>query len=1017
MNTLTNAYVTKFSSGTILALLAISGLLVYVPATAPVFATNTSLPTITVSGANPVPGNTAGSVITFTISNPTSNANTVTGFSVTAATGWSISACPTPSAGSYLTVCSFSTSSATWTVSTYTVGTGAGIPPGGSQTVTFTAKSASGTYPFNSVFSTLVQDASAVNYYAGPSFTIQVMDPATVPPVITVTPGGTNTATAYTAGTAPYTITAVVTPHQAGLSIVWTDAGTGALSATYPSSFSSASSVTDSTGTATVTYQPSDVSGLTGIVTATIGTTALAATAATITTGPGAPTSAAITVTTATDGNDYSTTTASTATAPTVTGDAEYASAGVTFAITDAFGNGVDFSNGLLTAYTITLTALSGGGIFDVSYTGATAHPSAITCTRGGNWMYGATTLLTVVACPAAGTSAPIPFNYFQGGVYANIGKISVTVTGTYNAGSFSGTGTSANLVTSTFSGASPVPSVAPPPGATLATVPAGSSVTVSALLGTVQQGVPVTLYLDHATSYETTAGAKDYSESAVFSGGSQKISMASSATGTVSSTFAVDTVMGAHAFFLTAIAQPTNAAGPNNVLANSTDFATPAITVAGVPASFAISACFVATLTPTTCTAASGNLVGSHAAAGATVYVDVSISDAYGNPATNPGPNQIQINLVAPGSTLSVTNAYITTANPDTYVSLGWVAWTFPATVGTAVTLTASGVLSGVSKSTTDTITTVSPNPTISVTSPKPLNGYIYSGSTSVVFSGQANVSSGYATTVTIASVGYKVDSNPWQSAIVSSANKIVFSVAASMSVGLHAIVFNATDSKGNTVVSSSYQVLVDTSKPTIKSTTASSISAGSSVTFQVNDTEGDLSAATVKATSNSSATLSVTVTGTNNPGHLVTYTVSVSGLPTSTGHWGVTLNAKDLAGNAATAVTAVVKVTVAFAQSVVVQGTPTQTTIGGFNGVSATFTNEWSASQNVIVFAVWKNSAGQTVAVSTSGLTLAAGATGTAFMPLAGSLPAGSYTVNIFVWTTSNNSVSTTTSISGHF
>jgi hypothetical protein len=174
-----------------------------------------------------------------------------------------------------------------------------------------------------------------------------------------------------------------------------------------------------------------------------------------------------------------------------------------------------------------------------------------------------------------------------------------------------------------------------------------------------------------------------------------------------------------------------------------------------------------------------------------------------------------------------------------------------------------------------------------------------------------------------------------------------------------------------------------------------------------------GDLNATSVKATYNGTAIASsaVTITGTNSPGHSVTYTVSVTGIPT--GHWSVTLKAKDLAGNVANSVSVLLFIIVPFATSVAVSGTPTKTTIGGFTGISATYVNNWNTAQNVIVFATWKNSAGQTVAVATSGLTLSAGASGTAFAPLSAPLPSGSYTVNVFVITTSNNPVSITTTI----
>ncbi len=120
----------------------------------------------------------------------------------------------------------------------------------------------------------------------------------------------------------------------------------------------------------------------------------------------------------------------------------------------------------------------------------------------------------------------------------------------------------------------------------------------------------------------------------------------------------------------------------------------------------------------------------------------------------------------------------------------------------------------------------------------------------------------------------------------------------------------------------------------------------------------------------------------------------------------------ATDLAGNANAGVSITVTVSVPFATSVIINSA-TYTTLGAFPGISASATNIWSTSQNLIVFAVWKNGGGQTVAVTTGGLSLASGATGTAFAPLPNALPSGTYTVNVFVITTSNNPVSTQTTI----
>jgi hypothetical protein len=83
---------------------------------------------------------------------------------------------------------------------------------------------------------------------------------------------------------------------------------------------------------------------------------------------------------------------------------------------------------------------------------------------------------------------------------------------------------------------------------------------------------------------------------------------------------------------------------------------------------------------------------------------------------------------------------------------------------------------------------------------------------------------------------------------------------------------------------------------------------------------------------------------------------------------------------------------------------------TLGSYNIVEANLTNIWPSSLDLVVFAVWKNSASQTVAVTTGGLTLASAETGTAFAPLASSPQSGTYTVNVFAVTTGNQPVSPT-------
>jgi len=136
------------------------------------------------------------------------------------------------------------------------------------------------------------------------------------------------------------------------------------------------------------------------------------------------------------------------------------------------------------------------------------------------------------------------------------------------------------------------------------------------------------------------------------------------------------------------------------------------------------------------------------------------------------------------------------------------------------------------------------------------------------------------------------------------------------------------------------------------------------------------------------------------------------VSGL--GTGHWSVTLKAKDYAGNAAAPVTTIVKVTVAFAQSFVVSGTPYTATVGSFAGINASYTNLNPTAQSVVAFAVFKNSAGQTVGIGTGSLTVGAGKTQSVFIAAPVGLASGTYSVSIFVVTTGNLPVSVTTTIS---
>lgn len=1034
-------YINKFSSGTILALLALSGMLFLVPLAAPVHASNTTLPSITITGANPVKAGTTGNVVDITISNPTGNAYTVTGFTILVPTGWTVTAC---GAGGFLDVCRASStgSSVTYSVPNFFVGTAAGIPPGASDLVSVTLTAPTGTsYPLTGTFTSKVQDASAVSFYNGPSFNLVVMDPTTA---ITVTA----IPTTYVAGSSPITVTATVTctvsstcpsGTETGLPVTFTAPGYVA-GTTYTFTPSSTSSGTG--GKTTTTFQPSNHAGDATSVLATIGTSTVnsGSSSGTITTVAGPPSTITFSfATSASNGNHYVTTegtTTNTATGGSTFTGAKVANTFITFAITDKFGNTQTFNAAGLTAFTLTLTAISGGGLFD-----ATGLPATMSCSNGGNWMAGATNL--GVACPSSGSSASIPFNYYQSATYGAIGELSMSVSGTYSSSSFAGAGVTKNVITSTFGTASPIPMPVPYPSTatwTISAVPAGSQVNVTAAIappstcgtGTSvcpgQPGVPITLFLDKVTSYETVSGAKDYGAMsdlpAIFAGATTMTTVTTKNGGAASALFTVDTVAGSHAYFFANVTAPTDTSLTNSLGASADSSAV--ITVPGAPSTFSVNVYYTYTCTGT-CPPAPGTLSNpvTYAATGSTVYVDVLISDKYGNLATNPGPGQIQISLTtspsgSAGGVLSATSVYIPVAYSDTNGGFGPITWTMPSTTQTAITLTASGVLLGASKSGSATVTTVSPLPTLAIKSPAPNANYynvIYSSTGSVVFTGQANASKGYASTgsqaVKITSVGYKIDSGSVQTAIITPANSVTFSVAAVLSNGQHTITFNATDSKGNVVVGQTYKVLVDTQAPKVTFVTKPGGSIGSGQTLQANIVayQGDLNltaGATVTYNGTKLAASSITITPNSNTlGTNTTYSLSAV-LPSGT--WVVQITATSLTGLTSTAVSETVTVTVPFADSITFNtATATYGTVGAYKGVTVSVTNSWNTQQTIVVFATLKS--GTSVYVAEGTVTLAAGQTQSVFTVDLQTVPAGTYTVTFAAVTTSNLAVSAPT------
>jgi hypothetical protein len=393
----------------------------------------------------------------------------------------------------------------------------------------------------------------------------------------------------------------------------------------------------------------------------------------------------------------------------------------------------------------------------------------------------------------------------------------------------------------------------------------------------------------------------------------------------------------------------------------------------------------------------------------GTTMWFDIQSVDNYSNPAVISTLSNTQVS-VTPTTGLSATTLFI--VKGDTAVSgnaFGPVAWSLPATIGTALTLTATAT--GLTSATLS-ITTVSAMPWIKVTSPTLTNGVMYSKFSAVTFRGLANVSKGFATKgpnkVTIVKVGYKLNSNPWKSSSIAvPAPQVSWSFAVALNAGLNTIQFNATDSKGDVNTTAVYQVLVDSAAPKMGFTTANNavINAGTPVTAWAYDLEGDFNASSVVVKANSVAlpAADVVVTGTNNLGHNSSFTIAIT---LTAGTWTLTLSASDYAGNAGAAASSI-KVTVNVPQdeTFTSAGAAQCTVNGAFTGDCITFTNNAATAQTATFLFVWYNVAGQVVAITGSSATVAAGGQ---YQASSAFSAAGSYTVQAFVISANNSALS---------
>jgi hypothetical protein len=92
---------------------------------------------------------------------------------------------------------------------------------------------------------------------------------------------------------------------------------------------------------------------------------------------------------------------------------------------------------------------------------------------------------------------------------------------------------------------------------------------------------------------------------------------------------------------------------------------------------------------------------------------------------------------------------------------------------------------------------------------------------------------------------------------------------------------------------------------------------------------------------------------------------------------------------------------------------GSPSQTSVGGYSGVSLSYQNNYDNQLQAVVFLTVQNSAGQTVGISSASVSISSGATQSTFVILPLGLAHGAYTGQVFAVTTSNSPISTTAQV----
>ena len=84
------------------------------------------------------------------------------------------------------------------------------------------------------------------------------------------------------------------------------------------------------------------------------------------------------------------------------------------------------------------------------------------------------------------------------------------------------------------------------------------------------------------------------------------------------------------------------------------------------------------------------------HAPAGSTLYVDVVLINAQGNPIDYSGSGLLLVVLSATSGSLSATDVYIVPGHSDTASSFGGILWALPSSVGLKTCLSSTASIGG---------------------------------------------------------------------------------------------------------------------------------------------------------------------------------------------------------------------------------------------------------------------------------------------------------------------------------